>query len=105
MFYEEDGPLLATASAKVIIRPAMDSGAVDNVLHPKDLPADVELAPHTTGRHFVGANNSKIERFGSCKTKLETKHREVGCNWQLADVTRPLHSVSRVTGPADGPGK
>jgi len=29
----------------------------------------------------------------------------VGCDWELADVSRPLHSVSTVTGPKEGPGK
>ena len=80
----------------------MDSGAVDNVLHPRDLPSDAEPEPNTTGRHFVGARG---DRFGTCETKLETKLGAGGCKWQLADATRPLHSVSRVTGPAEGPGK
>ena len=83
----------------------MDSGAVGNIIHPKELPHDANPEPNNTGRHFVGANNSRIEKFGTCTTKLESEHGEVGCNWQLADVSRPLHSVSQVTGPEDGPPK
>ncbi len=58
---EEEDELLGNIRERVRIRPAMDSGAVANVLHPKDLPADAEPKPNTSGRHFVGANNSKIE--------------------------------------------
>ena len=103
--HEDEEELIATAVEKVTIRPAMDSGAVANVLHPKDLPADAEPQPNRTGKHFVGANNARIEKFGSCETVLESHLGAVGCNWQLADVARPLHSVSVVTGPIDGPGK
>ena len=100
---EADEEMLANIREKVRIRPAMDSGAVANVLHPKDLPADAEPKPNTTGRHFVGANNSKIEKYGSCVTQLESELGAIGCNLQLADVSRPLHSVSEVTGPAEHP--
>jgi hypothetical protein len=37
-------------------------------------------------------------------TSLESRHGKVGCRWNLADVTRPLHSVSQIAGPADGEG-
>ena len=100
---EEEDELLGNIRERVRIRPAMDSGAVANVLHPKDLPADAEPKPNTSGRHFVGANNSKIEKYGSCVTQLESELGVIGCNWQLADVSRPLHSVSEVTGPAEHP--
>ena len=45
-----------------------------------------------------------IEKFGECVTSLESRHGKVGCRWNLADVTRPLHSVSQIAGPADGEG-
>ena len=102
--YEEE-ELIGMAAERVIVRPAMDSGSVANVIHPKELPRDAEPMPNTAGKDFVGANNSKIERYGKCRTKLESKHGAVGCDWELADVSRPLHSVSTVTGPKEGPGK
>jgi hypothetical protein len=61
VLYDEE-PLIATAAEKVIIRPAMDSGAVRNVIHPDKLPRDAQPKPNDTGRHFVGANNTTIER-------------------------------------------
>ena len=84
---------------------AIDSAAVDHVIHPRDLPSDVEYVPNTSGRHFVGANDAHIEKYGSCQTVLTSVDVSVGCQWQMADVNRALHSVARVTGPKDGPGK
>ena len=105
LLYHEDEELIAAVAERVPIRPAMDSGAVANVIHPKNIPADVEMTPNTSGRHFSGANNARIERYGTCKTRLESEHGAVGCDWDLADVSRPLHSVSQVTGPEGGPSK
>ncbi len=102
---EEEDELIATATEKVTIRPAVDSGAVANVVHPKDLPADVEVEPNETDSHFVGAGGSRIRKFGRCRTRLKTQHGDIGCDWQVAEVTRPLHAVCQMTGPYDGPGK
>ena len=40
---EEPDEIFA-ATDKVVIRPAVDSGAVRNVIHPKELPADAAAA-------------------------------------------------------------
>ncbi len=100
---EEPDQTLA-ATEKVVIRPAVDSGAARNVIHPKELPLDAEPQPNTSGSHFVGANHARIERYGSCKTRLDGPHGPIGCDWELADVSRPLHSVSCIAGPIEGPG-
>ena len=102
---EEEEPMIGATQEKVNISVAMDSAAVDNVLHPRELPGDSEPEPNLTGRHFGGAQGSRIDKYGSCDTRLESKHGTVGCHWQLADVTRPSHSVAKVTGPKEGPGK
>ncbi len=95
--------LLTAAPAEVKIRPAMDSGAVDNVICEGDLPAGVEPDGRPE-RHFVGASNEHIECQGACDSLLSGAHGQVACKWQVADVARPLHSVSKTTGPAEGPG-
>ena len=46
-----------------------------------------------------------IEKFGECTTNIEGEHGRVQCRWNVADVTRPLHSVSQITGPYDGDGQ
>lgn len=105
LYDEEEDPTLAAVAERVAIRPAIDSGSVANVIHPKELPADAEPVPNSDGRHFAGAGGGRIKRYGTCKTRLDSEHGAVECDWQLADVTRPLHAVSQVTGPAEGPAK
>ena len=56
-------------------------------------------------KHFSGAGGEVIEKFGECVTNLESIHGTVGCRWHVADVTRPLHSVSQITGAYDGDGE
>jgi len=100
---EDDGSLMTAAVESVKIKPAMDSGAVANVVHPAELPDGVEIVPNETDTHFTGAGGGRIKRFGSCVTKLSSEHGDVGCGCQLADVTRPLHSVSTACGPQEHP--
>ncbi len=102
--YSEENLILSTAE-KVRVKVAMDSGAVANVIHPKQLPSDATPEPNTSGKHFNGAGGDFIERFGTCLTELEGEHGIIGCDWDLADVSRALHSVSKVAGPFEGPGK
>ena len=97
----EEATLNAAIAETVRVKVAMDSGATANVAHPSQFPAGVEIIPNTTNRHFRGANNSRIERYGSAKTVLTGKHGSVGCAWQAADVSRALHSVSTVCGPEE----
>ena len=85
-------------------RAAMDSGSCRNVAHPKTLPTGVKVTPNTTGKHFSGAVGAVIEKFGECVTTLEGSHGSVGCRWDVAYVTRPLHSASPIAGPYGGDG-
>ena len=101
--HEDAGQLVAAALDEVHVTVAMDSAAVDNVVHPDDLPGGVEVKENTTGEHFVGAGGGRIKRFGSCRTLLKGSHGKVGSDWQVADVTRALHSVAKVTGTVDKP--
>lgn len=103
---EEDADVdICSAVQKVRIRPAMDSGAVANVINPKELPDDAIIRPNTTGKHFRGANDSVIEYYGDVDTILESDDGAVGCGYKAAEVIRPLHAVSQVCGPAGGPEK
>ncbi len=102
---EDKGEVIANTESSTRIRVAMDSAAVDNVIHPDELPGDMEYEPNTSGQHFRGANNAHIENFGSCRTRLTSARGDVGCDWRMADVSRPLHSVAKVTGPKGGRGK
>ncbi len=96
--------LLVAAPDEVKIKVAADTGAVDTVVRPGDLPGSVHVTPNSTGRHFVGASNEHIENYGLCDTVLQSDHGQVACEWKVADVSRALHSISKVAGPAEGPG-
>ena len=104
-YSEQPAQLCAVEPEVVRVRVAVDSAACDNVINPEELPKDAEWEPNETNKHFVGANESPIERYGSCKTVMSSKHGKVGCNWQMAAVSRALHSVGIVAGPKGGPGK
>ena len=74
-------------------------------MHPDGLPAGVDITENKTGKHFSGAGGSVIKKYGSCSTMNQTKGgNKFGARWQVADVTRPLNSVSETCGPIDGPG-
>ncbi len=106
LVYDQDPEeILAAVAERISIRPAMDSGSVANVIHPRHLPGDVEVTPNKSGNNFSGAGSRTIARFGTCTVVLEGEHGEVDCNWDVAAVTRPLHAVSQVTGPVDKPAK
>jgi hypothetical protein len=102
---EPPAQLCAVAPEVVKVRVAMDSAACDHVINPEELPSDAHYEPNETNKHFVGANDSEIERYGSCKTIMSSKHGQTGCNWQMAGVSRALHSTGVVCGPPKVPGK
>ena len=105
MILPEPDDFMGATTEEVTVSVAMDSGSVANAIHPVELPSDAQPEPNETGKHFVGANNTRIEKFGTCCTTLEGEHGEVDCDWQLADVTRPLHSLSTIAGPPEGTDK
>ena len=101
LILEEQDDLNAVQE-KTRIRVTMDSGAVTHVIHPRALPAGVNVVPNTTGKHFSGASGDTIERFGDCRAQLTTAGGgEIDCGWDLAEVSRPLHAVSKITGSID----
>ena len=83
----------------------MGSGAVAHVINPEDLPPDVEPSGAAADEHYVGANNSKIKRYGEAVTSCTHKDGSFGMRWNCAEVTRPLNSVSQIAGPMGPVGK
>ena len=100
---DEDEELIGGVQDEVKVKVAMDSGAVAPVVNPDDLPASCQVVKDTSGKDFVGAGGERIRRYGTAKTVMSGQHGRVLCNWRVADVTRPLHSVSHVTGPEEHP--
>ncbi len=98
-----DEELIAGIQDEVKVKVAIDSGAVAPVVNPEDLPAGCQVVKDTSGKDFVGAGGERIRKYGTAKTIMCGKHGRVQCDWRVADVTRPLHSVSHVTGPEEHP--
>ena len=94
--------LLATPSAcirKRTIKIAMDSGAGDHVASPEDVEGFAIEESHNSkaGRNFVAANGGKIRNHGQSMVKMRTGDgQRVASMFQVADVTRPLYSVSKL---------
>ena len=99
----EEDLIGAATPDEVEVEVAMDSGCVDNVIHPKGLPRDCKPVPNTIGKHYSGAGGDSIGKYGTVDTLLVGEHGEVGCSWNVANVTRALHSIAQVTGPIEKP--
>ena len=56
---------------------ALDSGSVAHVANPSHLPANAVVIPNETGRNFQGANESHIENYGTCRTRLQDQKTHV----------------------------
>ena len=82
---------------------AADTGAVDHVINRSELARGCN-PDGIVGRDLVGACNEHIESYGGCDRLLSTNKCEFACQWQVADVGRAFHSISKTTGPVDGPG-
>ena len=100
--YDEEEEVLLSAAEVVRISSCLDSGAVANVVGPDCVPGNTRIIPNTTGRHYQGAGGSRIKKHGSCTTIItDDQGRRVICPYNLADVSRPLNSVSSIAGPED----
>ena len=103
-YENEDDQILACAPEETTVLVAADTGAVDHVIPIGALPRGC-VPDGVVERHFVGANDAHIEAYGGCDTLMTIREGPMACKYQVADVARTLRSVSRTTGPADGPGR
>ena len=89
--------VLSTNEAKVVYV-AADTGAVEHCIGPSDLPGSVVVEPPEGERHFMGAQGKGIDHYGKAKVILETvTGQHIGNVFQVMDVCRPLHAVSKIT--------
>jgi hypothetical protein len=87
---------------------AVDSGAGDNVLARVDVPGHkVQESPGSLrGQQFKGAGGHVMANEGQMVLEMlapteEGEHNEVDVTWQVADVCRPLLSVSKICDKAE----
>ena len=79
----------------------VDSGAVDNVL-PNSVCTEYPLEATSrsqSGVGFKGANGSHIKHHGEWRFRVKTSAgSNMNTTWEVADVRKPLTSVSRLLG-------
>ena len=86
----------------VEIEIAADSGASEHVAADTDAPAYKveESAGSRSGQHFIGAGGHRMANRGQMKLSMRAdngrKGRDVKTTFQVARVTRPLMSVSKI---------
>ena len=96
---DEDDVLVA-GEEEIEIVVAYDTAAVDNVCSKEDLPG-LQVVPSNgskQGRGFVAANGQRIDNEGEIHVVMEPSgmRNSVGTTFQIAEVSRPLLSASRV---------
>ena len=92
--------LLPVEDDEVILEITADTGAVDNVTNPKELPGFPisESYGSRNGKHFLGAGAERIRNEGEVKLSMEPVDggQRLGSTFQAADITRTLMSISKV---------
>ncbi len=95
-----DELLAAAESQPRVIKVALDSGAGDHVASPSDLEGlVVEESPGSrANRHFIAANVQRIANRGQVQARVvhDKLGTTFGSTFQVADVSRPLYSVSKM---------
>ena len=97
--YAEEEEVILNTDEEVEIQVAADTGAVAHCVGPDDLPGSTRVEKKEGNvRNFVGANNSPIKHYVAARVRLELgDDRHIQNEFQVADVCRPLHSISTVT--------
>ncbi len=102
---EDDDEMVMDLEEEVEVYVASDTGSVAHVVGPKDLPGSIRVRAPPSGkvRNFVGAGGDGIKCHGEATVELlQENGNVVSTDFQVADVVRPLHSVSKI---CDGTGE
>ena len=78
---------------------ALDTGCVAHCTGPRHLPADTPVTKPegVTLKDFVAANNTRIENYGVANVIMQQADgTDVGGSFQVANVSRALHSGSAI---------
>ena len=100
---DEDDDAVCVADESVEVEVAMDSGAVDHVINPEDLPGGAVVKPATgrrANRNFTAANGTPMTNYGEVDVVLEGVEEEddsmANGTFAVTNVTRALHAASRI---------
>ena len=94
-YAEPDEDMIANVEEKMEILVAMDSGCVAHTVHPRHVPSTVAIDDSGVNRDFTDAGGGSIANHGKIAITLEQEDlADVDSSASVADVCRPLHSVS-----------
>ena len=95
--------ILAALETEIDAEVAADSGACDHVAGPDHIPGSVVIGTDGRVRNFIDAQNNGIKHHGEAQVHLvDEKGNVMATTVQVAEVCRPLHSVSKI---CDGAGE
>ncbi len=99
--YMEDDAVdeINNADEELEVYVTMDSGAITHIGPREAMPRGAELKADENGvtRNFVAANGIEITNHGRTIVEMETPEGQaITCPFQVADVTRPLHSTGQI---------
>jgi hypothetical protein len=97
--YEVDH-LCPVEDDEVVLEVTADTGAVDNVMNPNEIPG-FPIKPSfgsRNGKHFMGAGAERIENKGEVRLSMKPTDggQKLAGTFQAADITRTLMSISKV---------
>ena len=99
VYSDETNMSLMMSDEEVGIWVASDSGAVDHVCGRGHIPASIVLRQPSEGkltRNFISASGGSITNHVAAEINLITEEgNTIASTFQVADVCRPLHSVSK----------
>ena len=94
-----DDLILATEE-ELEIEVAADTGCVAHVAGPDSIPNSIQVEKPADGsdpRNFIGAGGDIIKNYGKARVALvQDDGKEISNVFHVADVCRPLHSVSTI---------
>jgi hypothetical protein len=97
---DENDEAVYAAGETVEVWVAMDSGSVDHVAGPNDLPRDATVRPAEgvrAGRNYTAANGTAMANYGEVDVVMEDDDgNEANGSYAVTDATRLLHSTSRI---------
>ena len=100
VFEYEDDLIMPVEEDEVIFEITADTGAVDNVMNPREIPGFPikESYGSKNGKHFMGAGAERIINEGEVRLSMSPVdgRGKLGGTFQAADITRTLMSISKV---------
>ena len=95
-----DEDLILATEEELEIEVAADTGCVAHVAGPDSIPNSIQVEKPADGsepRNFIGAGGDMINNYGKAHVSLvQGDGKEISNIFHVADVCRPLHSVSTI---------